>query len=305
MNLYRVSVLAAAVVVITAGQRLTIGQGGRGNASADMPVLPYTLVEWPAPPKSAAGAPALWNFIQVSSVAITPQGRVLVLHRGAHPIMEFESSGALVRSWGDGLFSEGKVGAMPQAFWTADKSHYSAVYGPAGCSSCGAHSVRVDPQGNIWVIDAPGHVLYKLNADGKEIMRLGTKGVSGTGPTSFNLPTDIAFAANGDLYVTDGYGGARVVKFTRDGKFLLQWGTRGQGPGRVRAAAQCRARSAGPRLRDRSRQPADPGVRRERQVPDPVDRHRRRVGSGDDEGSADLDRRRAARSRRQGDRTAA
>jgi len=71
-----------------------------------------------------------------------------------------------------------------------------AVYGPAGCASCGAHSVRVDPQGNIWAIDATGYVIYKMNPDGKEIMRLGTKGVSGTGPTTFNLPTDVAFAAN-------------------------------------------------------------------------------------------------------------
>src|SRR5438477_5866354 len=46
-------------------------------------------------------------------------------------------------------------------------------YGPAGCASCGVHSVRVDPQGNIWLVDAPGHVIYKMNPDWKEIMRLG------------------------------------------------------------------------------------------------------------------------------------
>src|SRR2546428_3668035 len=191
----------------------------------------YKLVEWPTPPMSAAGVPGAWNFIQVASVAITPRGTILVLHRGAHPIMEFESNGKFVRSWGDGMFSEGKVGAIPEANWTADKSHYSAVYGPAGCTSCGAHSVRVDPQGNIWLIDATGHVIYKMNADWKEIMRLGTKGVSGTGPNHFNLPTDVAFAPNGDVYVSDGYGSARVVKYSRDGKFLAQWGTRGKGPG--------------------------------------------------------------------------
>jgi DNA-binding beta-propeller fold protein YncE len=191
--------------------------------------LPYTPVEWPAPPTSAAGVPTAWNFIQVASVAITPRGTVLVLHRGAHPLMEFDSSGKFLRSWGDGMFSEGKVAAIPEAFWTADKSHYSAVYGPAGCTSCGAHSVRVDPQGNIWVVDAPGHVIYKMSPEWKEMMRLGTKGVAGTGPNNFNLPTDVAFAPNGDLYVTDGYGSARVVKYSRDGKYLLQWGTRGKG----------------------------------------------------------------------------
>jgi len=62
-------------------------------------------------------------------------------------------------------------------------------------------------------------------------MRLGTRGAVGGGPSNFNLPTDIAFAPNGDLYVTDGYGGARVVRFSRDGKFLLEWGKRGTGPG--------------------------------------------------------------------------
>lgn len=110
------------------------------------------------------------------------------------------------------------------------------MYGPAGCTACGAHSVRVDPSGNIWVVDAPGHVIYKLNSEGKEIMRLGTKGAAGRGPLNFNLPTDVAFAPNGDVYVTDGYGSARVVRYTRDGKYLLQWGTRGKG----RASSDCR-----------------------------------------------------------------
>jgi len=229
MHVQGVSVLSVCALLAIAGSHAVSTQGAR--AGGDIPVLPYTLVEWPTLPTSAAGAPAPWNFIQVPSVAVAAKGRVLVLHRGAHPLMEFESAGALVRSWGDGLFSEGKVAAMPQAFWTAERSHYSAVYGPAGCASCGAHSVRIDPQGNIWVIDAPGHVIYKLNADGKEIMRLGTKGVAGAGPTTFDLPTDVAFAASGDVYVTDGYGGARVVKFSHDGKFLLQWGRRGTGPG--------------------------------------------------------------------------
>jgi DNA-binding beta-propeller fold protein YncE len=229
MRVSRLLALIVCVAAVDAGQRVSGGQG-RGRLD-DITALPNTLVEWPTPPTSAAGVPSPWNFIQVASVAITARGTVLVLHRGAHPIMEFDGKGALLRTWGDGLFSEGKVAAIPQTFWTDDKSHYSAVYGPAGCTSCGAHSVRVDPQGNIWVVDAPGHVIYKLNAEGKEIMRLGTKGTSGTSTNTFNLPTDIAFAPNGDLYVTDGYGSARVVKFSREGKFLSQWGKRGKGPG--------------------------------------------------------------------------
>jgi DNA-binding beta-propeller fold protein YncE len=231
MQVCRMTLLVVCALGVSTSQRASGDQVGRGDVAAEIPSLPYKLVEWPTPPISAAGVPGAWNFIQVSSVAITARGTVLVLHRGAHPIMEFDSNGRFVRSWGDGMFSEGKVAAIPQASWTEDKSHYSAVYGPAGCTACGAHSVRVDSQGNIWVIDAPGHVIYKLNSEGKEIMRLGSKGTSGAGPNNFNLPTDVAFAPNGDVYVSDGYGSARVVKYSRDGKYMLQWGTRGKGPG--------------------------------------------------------------------------
>jgi len=193
----------------------------------------YQLVpDWPTQARSAAGTPAgPWNLIQAPGVAVTAQDHVLVLHRGAHPILEFESGGKFVRSWGDGLFSEGKVVAIPPADRKPGSSGYSAVYGPAGCDSCGAHSIRVDAEGNIWAVDAPGHVIYKMNPQGKVILQLGQKGVAGMGPNNFNLPTDVAFAANGDFYVSDGYGNPRMVKYSREGKYLLQWGTRGNGPG--------------------------------------------------------------------------
>jgi DNA-binding beta-propeller fold protein YncE len=224
MSVLLIAFVLAARSVDTNGQ-------GRTGGTANVATLPYKLVEFPAPATSAAGFPAPWNLIQASAVAISARGTVLVLHRGAHPILEFEPSGKFIRSWGDGLFSEGKVAGIPQSNWAPDRSRYSAVYGAPGCTSCGAHSIRVDPQGNIWAIDAAGHVIYKLNQDGKEIMRLGRKGVVGTGNDAFNLPTDVAFAPNGDIYVSDGYGSARVVKFSRDGKYLLQWGKRGNGPG--------------------------------------------------------------------------
>jgi len=156
---------------------------------------------------------------------------VLVLHRGAHPIMEFDTSGKLLRTWGDGMISEGKVVAITPKDRAPGGSGYSAVYGPAGCASCGAHSIRVDREGNIWMVDAAAHVVHKMNPQGKVIMKLGRRGVSGTGTDTFNLPTDVAFAPNGDIYVSDGYGNPRVVKYTREGKYLLQWGKRGTGPG--------------------------------------------------------------------------
>jgi DNA-binding beta-propeller fold protein YncE len=91
--------------------------------------------------------------------------------------------------------------------------------------------VRVDPEHNVWVIDATGQVIYKSDPQGKILMTLGEKGVAGAGHNNYNLPTDVGFAPNGDFYVTDGYASARVVKFSHDGKYLLEWGSRGKGPG--------------------------------------------------------------------------
>jgi hypothetical protein len=209
--------------------------GQPGNAprlGANAPTLDYKEVpDWPTQATNAAGKPAAWNFIQVSGVAIDARGHVLVLHRGAYPFLEFESNGKFVRSWSNVMFNEGKVAALAPGDRVPGQSVYSAVYGPAGCDSCGAHSVRVDPEHNIWVVDATGQVIYKMDQQGKVIIQLGQKGVAGTGHNNFNLPTDVGFAPNGDFYVTDGYAGSRVVKFSHEGRYLLEWGTRGTGPG--------------------------------------------------------------------------
>ncbi|MBM3737046.1 MAG: 6-bladed beta-propeller [Acidobacteria bacterium] len=193
----------------------------------------YRLVpEWPLPAKSAAGAPAgPWNLIQVAGTAIDSRGHVLVLHRGAHPILEFTESGEFVRSWGDGLISHGKVVAVEPRFRAPGASGYSAVYGPAACYACGGHAIRVTSDGNIWVADAPGHVVYKTTPEGKVILTLGTKGAAGLDKTHFNLPTDLAVAPNGDIYVSDGYGNPRVVRFSARGQYIGEWGKRGTGPG--------------------------------------------------------------------------
>ena len=117
------------VLTAPAATRLSAdaGQAGRGNPNPEIPTLSYKLAEWPTAPTTAAGVPGAWNFIQVASVAVAPQGRILVLHRGAQPVIEFMSDGMFLRSWGDGRFSEGKVAAISEAYWTADTSHYSAV----------------------------------------------------------------------------------------------------------------------------------------------------------------------------------
>src|SRR5947207_9712423 len=107
----RISALPLVVICLTVGSGgVAVSQQVNGNQNgapvrAAEPTLPYKLVEWPTPATSAAGFPAAWNLIQASSVAVTSRGTILVLHRGAHPILEFESSGIHMRSWSDGMFS--------------------------------------------------------------------------------------------------------------------------------------------------------------------------------------------------------
>ena len=227
MRFRRVSLLAFGGIAMVLAQ-----QGNVPRLGPNAPSGGYKEVkDWPTALKNAAGTPAPWNFIQVSGIAVDSRGHILVLHRGAQALLDFESNGTLVKPWTSINFSEGKVAGIAKADQVAGKSKYSAVYGAAGCDSCGAHSVRMDPEHNIWVVDAPGQVIYKLDPAGKVLMQLGKKGVAGAGHDTFNLPTDVGFAPNGDFYVTDGYAGARVVKFTHDGKYILEFGSRGTGPG--------------------------------------------------------------------------
>jgi DNA-binding beta-propeller fold protein YncE len=199
----------------------------------DIPVVHYKAVpEWPKPPLGDKGfAAGPWNYWQVPGIAIKRDGNILVLHRGEFPILEYKPNGDFVAPWGDVKFDQGKVMYVAKADRTADISGYQAVYGPPGCNNCGAHEIRVDSQGNVWAIDAPAHVITKMNPQGRTIMTLGTRGKRGMTENTFYMPTDIAFAPNGELVVTDGYGSARVVRFSTDGKYLGQFGSRGNGPG--------------------------------------------------------------------------
>jgi len=125
------------------------------------------------------------------------------------PILKFDQSGTLVKSFGGGMF------VFP-------------------------HGIAVDKDGNVWVTDGQGrdgkgHQVFKFSPDGKVLMTLGKAGVAGDGPDTFNQPDDVAIAPTGDIFVSDGHtpamGNARVMKFTKDGKFIKQWGKHGSGPG--------------------------------------------------------------------------
>jgi DNA-binding beta-propeller fold protein YncE len=151
--------------------------------------------------------PAGMEWGEVPAAAVDAKDTVLVFRRSDPPIMEFDRSGTLLKSWGEGLF-----------VWP--------------------HGIRVDRSGNIWVTDGRaqngrGQQVFKFDRSGTLLLTLGTKGVSGEGPDTFNGPCDVAVAANGDIFVADGHGNGRIVKFAKDGTFIKAWGKRGSGPGEM------------------------------------------------------------------------
>jgi DNA-binding beta-propeller fold protein YncE len=124
------------------------------------------------------------------------------------PILKFDASGKLAKSFGAGLF------ILP-------------------------HGIHVDRGGNVWVTDGlggngKGHQVIKFSPDGQVLMRLGKAGTAGSGPDEFNAPSAVYVAPNGDIFVGDGHGrntNARIVKFSPDGKFIKAWGKKGSAPG--------------------------------------------------------------------------
>jgi len=124
------------------------------------------------------------------------------------PILEFDQSGKLLKSFGGGMF------VFP-------------------------HGLYVDKQGNVWVTDGQakdgkGDQVFKFSPDGKVLLTLGKAGVAGDSEDTFNQPSAVIVAPDGDIFVGDGHGGksnARIVKFDKNGKFIKTWGTHGSGPG--------------------------------------------------------------------------
>jgi len=113
------------------------------------------------------------------------------------------------------------------------------------------HGLYVDKDGNVWVTDGQankqgtkGQQVFKFSPQGKVLLTLGKAGVSGRSPDTFNQPNDVITAPNGDIFVSDGHDGqqdnpppnanARILKFTKDGKFIKEWGKLGSAPGEFR-----------------------------------------------------------------------
>ena len=111
------------------------------------------------------------------------------------------------------------------------------------------HGIDVGPDGNVWVTDAAGsgnipdgdhrgHLVYKFSPTGEVLLRLGTPGMAGSSQNSFNSPADVVVAPNGNVFIADGHnanGNNRVMKFTSDGEYIMEWGQTGYAPGEFRA----------------------------------------------------------------------
>ncbi len=135
----------------------------------------------------------------VPGIAVDAKDNVYVFTRAQHPVQVFDKNGKFLRSWGKEI----------------DKAHH----------------IKIDHDGNVWISDVGLHLVQKYTPEGKLLMTLGTKGMAGRDKTHFYMPTDIAISKSGDIFVSDGYGNARVVHFDAKGTFINEWGELGHGPG--------------------------------------------------------------------------
>ena len=168
-----------------------------------------------------AKCPEGWSFLDVCGLSIDSQDRVYVLNRSAHPVMVFDREGNLLRSWGEGFFRR-------------------------------AHGTCIGRDGSVYCTDDYNHTVSRFSPEGELLMMLGDKDqpsdtgyvkqaeffaslatIKRSGPP-FNRPTGVALSASGEIYVSDGYGNARVHKFTPDGTLLFSWGEPGVAPGQFR-----------------------------------------------------------------------
>ena len=178
----------------------------------------YELAKW------KAKFPDGWAPIEVNGLCCDTQDRLIAFNTGEYPVTVFDRDGNLLKTWGGNSFAH-------------------------------THGGCIAPDGNIFIADDGNHTVSKFNPEGKLLLTIGKKGQpSDTGYTliaedgrrlnimeaiattkrsgpPFNSPTDVAVTASGEIFVSDGYGNARVHKFSPDGKLVLSWGDPGKAPG--------------------------------------------------------------------------
>ena len=147
--------------------------------------------------------PPGYSWTDAAAVATDSQDRVYVFNRGEHPMIVFDSEGNFIKSWGEGVFTR-------------------------------AHGLTFAPDGTLYCTDDGDHTVRQCTLDGEVLMTIGTPGQAADlyGGQPFNRCTHVAIdPRTGDLYVSDGYGNARVHKYSPDGKLLFSWGEPGTDPG--------------------------------------------------------------------------
>ena len=157
--------------------------------------------------------PSGWSYVEVAGVATDSQDNVYVFNRGEHPVIVFDREGTFVRSWGEGTIAR-------------------------------AHGIYITPDDRLFLTDDKDHTVTEYTPAGERVMTMGVSGrPSDTGVIGmdyrtiaraagpFNLPTNLVAAGGERLYVTDGYGNARVHAFSSTGEYQFSWGALGSGPG--------------------------------------------------------------------------
>jgi DNA-binding beta-propeller fold protein YncE len=165
--------------------------------AAQAPRLALERTEMSVQPPSAA-----WALGMVSSVAVDSKGLIYILQRGdkADPVIVTGRDGRVLKSWGRGLYK------IP-------------------------HSIRIDPKGNVWTTDAASSMVYEFSPEGKKLLEISVGGLPESPRSAFCGTTDIAFAANGRIFISDGYANARILEYTAEGRRVREWGSPGTGPG--------------------------------------------------------------------------
>jgi hypothetical protein len=231
-----VGILALGAFCASAFDRPARAQQPPYPRPTDLP-NPYRLVAgWPTLPPNMNGgrwgevirvhvdaAGDVWVFHRCFNVV--PAGSATCVGRGSSnpPILKFSAAGRLLKSFGAGLF------AYPHGFtvdndgnlWATDVNDEETILGMSARNASGV---------------LMGQEVLKLSPEGKVLMILGKEGVAGTGPDGFDRPTSVAVAPNGTIFVSDGHApnhhdAGRIVKFSKDGRFITAWGRKGSAPG--------------------------------------------------------------------------
>jgi hypothetical protein len=180
------------------------------KAKATAPEIPFDSVP------NFLKLPAGLYMGEAVGVATNSKGNVFVFVRsGESRVFEFDKNGTFIKEFGGGSYA--------YAF---------------------AHAIRVDKDDNVWTVDEGTNIILKYSPEGKILMVLGKRpdpidqltALPGTAPYSganrpysFHRPTDIGWDPQGNIFITDGYGDSRVVKYDKNGRFLKAVGTRGNG----------------------------------------------------------------------------